>query len=138
MPVTPLTPIRIGPTFECFYFRVYMLNDNPPPRKPFIIRFFPLSQLMVFTWLYRNETVWVVFFYPKISPISVKGYRIAEGTPDAVLIHLEAMPAAFGFLYIKYFPGIPLNDDPGLQRMALFFPNTTLFDLLSGCLRDFP
>jgi hypothetical protein len=64
----------------------------------------------------------MVCFYPKISPISVNRYRIANGTPDAVLIHLEVMPAAFGLLYIQYFPGIPLNDDLGLQRMTLFFP----------------
>jgi hypothetical protein len=32
------------------------------------------------------------------------------------------MDAAFGLLNIQDVPGVPLNDDLGLQRMTLFFP----------------
>jgi hypothetical protein len=46
------------------------------------------------------------------------------------------MLTAFGLLNIQYLRGVLLNDDPGLQRMALFSPNNMLFDLLSGGLWD--
>jgi hypothetical protein len=77
---------------------------------------------MIFTCLYRYETVCIICFYPTVSPIRIKGYRIADSTPDAVLIYLEVMLTTFGLLNIQYFPGVSLNDDLGLQRMALFFP----------------
>jgi hypothetical protein len=48
------------------------------------------------------------------------------------------MLAALGFLYIYDFQTVPLNYAPGLQCMALFPPNNTLFDLLSGGLWGFP
>jgi hypothetical protein len=64
----------------------------------------------------------MVCFYPKVSPIRIKRYRIADRASDAVLIHLEIMLAALGLLNIQYLPGVPLDDDLGLQRMALFFP----------------
>jgi hypothetical protein len=64
----------------------------------------------------------MVFFYPKVSQIGIKRYRIADRTPDAVLIYLEVMLTAFGLLNIQYLRGVSLNDDLGLQRMALFFP----------------
>jgi hypothetical protein len=121
MPITAITPIRIGHALERFYFGIDMLNDNPPPRKFFIIRFFPAGQLMVFAYLYWYETVWMELFYPKVSTISVKRYRIAQRTPDAVLIHLEVMLAAFGLVCVKYFCGVPLNDGLGLACGA-FFP----------------
>jgi hypothetical protein len=49
MPITVMPPVRICHALECFYFGIDMLNDNPPPGKVFIIRFFPFGQLMVFT-----------------------------------------------------------------------------------------
>jgi hypothetical protein len=54
--------------------------------------------------------------------IRVKRYRIADGAPDAVLIHREVMLTAFGFLKIQCLRGVSLNDDLGFQRMALFPP----------------
>jgi hypothetical protein len=42
------------------------------------------------------------------------------------------MFTAFGFLFVNDFPGVPLNDGLGLQRAALFSPNNTLFNPLSG------
>jgi hypothetical protein len=80
----------------------------------------------------------MICFYPKISQIRIKRYRIADGTPDAVLIHLEVMITAFGLMSIQYLRSVSFNDDPGLQRMAFFSPNNTLFDLLSGGLWDIP
>jgi hypothetical protein len=64
----------------------------------------------------------MVAFYPKVSKIGIKGYRIADRTPDAVLIHLEVMFTAFGLLNINDFQTVPLNYYLGLQRMTLFFP----------------
>jgi hypothetical protein len=99
-----------------------MFNHNPSPGKLLIICFFPLGQLMIFAGLHRNETVWIVFCYPKVSPISVKGYRCADTFSYGVFIHLEIMFTACSLLYIQYFFGVSLNDDLGLQGMALFFP----------------
>jgi hypothetical protein len=64
----------------------------------------------------------MVCFYPKISKISVKRYRIADAFSYRFFIYLEIMFAAFGLLYIKDFPAVPLNDYLRLQRMPLFFP----------------
>jgi hypothetical protein len=80
----------------------------------------------------------MLFFYPLVSTVSVKRYRIADAFSYGVFIYLEIMFAAFGFLYVNDFLSVPLNDDLGLQRMALFSPNNTLFGLLSGGLWDFP
>jgi hypothetical protein len=49
MPIAAMPPVRIYHALECFYFGIDMLNDNPSPRKVFIIRFFLFGQLMVFT-----------------------------------------------------------------------------------------
>jgi hypothetical protein len=64
----------------------------------------------------------MIFFYPKISKVGVKRYRIADRTPDALLIHLEVMLAAFGLLCIQYFQGVSLQYYLRLQRVTLFFP----------------
>jgi hypothetical protein len=122
MPITTMTPIRIRHALECFYFGIDMFNHNPSPGKLLIICFFPLGQLMIFAGLHRNETVWMVFRYPKVSQISVKRYRFADAFSSGVFIHLEIMLTAFGLLNIQYLRGVSLNDDLGLQRMALFFP----------------
>ncbi|GHT69860.1 hypothetical protein FACS1894110_20170 [Spirochaetia bacterium] len=79
----------------------------------------------------------MILFYPKVSKISIKRYRIADSTPDTVLIHLEIMLATFGLLHIDDLQRVPLNDDLRLQRVAFFSPNNTLFDLFSGGLWDF-
>jgi hypothetical protein len=52
----------------------------------------------------------MIFFYSKVSKIGVNRYRAADGTPYAVLIHLEIMLAAFGPMYVQYFFGVPFND----------------------------
>ena len=70
----------------------------------------------------------MVFFYPQVSKISVKGYRFADAFSNGIFIHLEIMFAAFGFLYINDAPTAPLNDDLRLQRVPFFFLNNTLFD----------
>jgi hypothetical protein len=64
----------------------------------------------------------MICFYPKVSKIGVKRYRIADAFSYGIFIYLEIMFAAFGFLYVDDFPGVPLNDDLALQRMALFSP----------------
>jgi hypothetical protein len=64
---------------------------------------------MLFTWIYRYETVYMVFFYPKVSKICVKGYRIADAFSYCFFIYFEIMFDAFGFLYINYFATVPLN-----------------------------
>jgi hypothetical protein len=64
----------------------------------------------------------MVCFYPKVSQIGIKRYRIADGTPNAVLIHLEVMLTAFGLLNIQYLRSVSFNDDRGLQGMTLLFP----------------
>jgi hypothetical protein len=69
----------------------------------------------------------VAAFYPQVSKVGIKRYRIADRTPDAVLIHLEVMLAAFCFLYIKYFRGVSFNDYLGLERMTLFFSRIIRF-----------
>jgi hypothetical protein len=56
----------------------------------------------------------MVFFYPKVSKISVKRYRIADVFSYGVFIYFEIMFAAFGFPQVNDFPGVPLNDDLGL------------------------
>ena len=53
----------------------------------------------------------MVLFYPQISEISVKGYRIADAFPNGIFIYLEIMLAAFGFLYVDNFQSAPLNDN---------------------------
>jgi hypothetical protein len=55
-----------------------------------------------------------------------------------VFIYIEIMLTAFGLLNIYYFQGVSLNEYLGLQGIALFSPNNTLFDLLSSGLGDFP
>jgi hypothetical protein len=99
-----------------------MLDNDTPARKPPVICLFPAGQLMVFTRLYRDETVRMVLPYPQVSKIGVKRDRIAHVFPDRVFIYLEIMLAALGFLRVNDSPAVPLNDCPGLQRMALFFP----------------
>jgi hypothetical protein len=69
----------------------------------------------------------MVFFYPKIPKIGVKRYSIADPLSYRFFIYLEIMFAAFGFLYVDDFQTVPLDYYLGLQRMALFFPNNTLF-----------
>jgi hypothetical protein len=64
----------------------------------------------------------MVCFYPKVSKISVNWYRIADVCSHSVFIYLEIMFAAFGFLYVNDFQIVPLDYNPGFQRMALFFP----------------
>ncbi|MHB9291110.1 hypothetical protein Holit_00182 [Hollandina sp. SP2] len=83
---------------------------------------------MVFTRVYRYETVCVVLFYSLVSTVSIKEYRITDAFSYGVFIYLEIMLAALGFLYINDFLAVPLNDDLRFQRMALSFPNSTLFD----------
>jgi hypothetical protein len=61
-------------------------------------------------------------FYPKVSKIGVKRYRIAGVFPNGIFIYFEIMSAPFGFLYINNFQTIPLNYYLGFQRAALFFP----------------
>ena len=68
----------------------------------------------------------MVFFYSKISKISVKRYRIADAFPYCFFIYLEIMFAAFGFLYVDNLQAVPLNDDLRLQRVPFFFLNNTL------------
>jgi hypothetical protein len=138
MPVTAMTPIWICHAFEGFYFGIDMFNDNPPLRQFFVIRSFLIGQWMMFARFDWNGAVRMEALYPQISQIRVKRYRIADRTPDAVLIHLEVMLAAFGLLNIQYFPGVSLNYCLCLQRVPFFFPNSTLFALLSGGLWDFP
>jgi hypothetical protein len=64
----------------------------------------------------------MVFFYPQVSKVGVKRYRIADVFSHGIFIHLEVMLAAFGLLCIYYFLSVPLNDYLRLQRMTLFFP----------------
>jgi hypothetical protein len=48
------------------------------------------------------------------------------------------MCIAFCFLCVNDFKTLPLKYDLGLQSVALFSPNNTLFALLLGGLGDFP
>ena len=96
MPIAVMPPVRICHALKCFYFGIDMLNDNPSPRKFFVIRFFPFGQLMVFTRLYRNEAGRMIELYPKVSKISVNRYRIADSTPDTVLKYRKIMLASIG------------------------------------------
>jgi hypothetical protein len=117
-----MTTIWVCHALECFYFPIYMFNHNTPPRKLFSICLLFCVQLRVFTRLYRNEAVCVVCFYPKVSKIGVKRYRIADAFSYCFFIYLEIMFAALGFLYIYDFQTVPLNDYLGLQRVPLFSP----------------
>ena len=78
----------------------------------------------------------MVLTYSQIPKVSVKRSRTADAFPDGILIHLEIMLIAFGFLYVDDLQAVPLNDDLCLQRVPLFFLNSTLFgsfeDGLSG------
>jgi hypothetical protein len=65
----------------------------------------------------------MVLSYPKVSKIGVKRYCIADVFPNGIFIYL---------LYINDFLTVPLDYYLGLQGVALFPPNNTLFDLLSG------
>jgi hypothetical protein len=122
MAVTAVSPVRIRHTLECFYFGVDMFNHNTPLRKPLVIRLLLFGQFMVFTCLYRYETVRVVFFYPMVSGIGVNRYRIADALPNRIFKYFEIMLAAFGFLYVNDLTAVPLNYDLRLQRMPFFFP----------------
>jgi hypothetical protein len=104
-----------------------MFNHNMPLRKLFIISFFLFAQLMGFTRLYRNETVWMVCFYSQVSKTGVKGYRIADAFSNSIVIYREIMIAAFGFLYVDDLQGTPLKYDLRLQGVPFFFLNTRLF-----------
>ena len=137
MSITAMSPVRICHALECFYLGIDMFNGNTPSREFFIICFFLFAQLMVLTSLYRNETVCMVSFYPLVSKISVKGYRITDTFSYCFFIYLEIMLAAFGFLYIDDAQTAPLNDDLRLQRMPFFFLNNTLFDPFEGGLSGF-
>jgi hypothetical protein len=64
----------------------------------------------------------MVCFYPKVSKISIKRYRIADAFSSRFFIYLEIMFAAPGFLRVYDFQAVPFNYDLGLQCMALFFP----------------
>ena len=64
----------------------------------------------------------MLWFYPEVSKVSIKRYRIADGTPDAFLIQLEVMLTAFGFLNVQYFQGVSLQYYRSFQRMAFFSP----------------
>jgi hypothetical protein len=64
----------------------------------------------------------MVSFYPKVSKVGIKRYRFAYSFSYRVFIYLEIMLPAFGFLYVNDFQTVPLYDDLGFQRMALFFP----------------
>jgi hypothetical protein len=64
----------------------------------------------------------MISFYPKVSKISVKRYRVTDVFSYGVFIYFEIMFAAFGFLYVDDFLTVPLNYYLGFQRMALFFP----------------
>ena len=70
----------------------------------------------------------MVLFYPQISEISVKGYRIADAFSNGIFIYFEIMFAAFGFLYIDNAQTAPLNYYLRFQRVPFFFLNNTLFD----------
>jgi hypothetical protein len=111
MPVAAMTPIRICHALESFYFGIDMFNDNPSPRKRFVIRFFFVGQLMMFARFDRNAAVRMEALYPQVSQIRVKRHRIADRTPDAVFKHLKVMLAALGLLNINYFLGVSLDYD---------------------------
>jgi hypothetical protein len=64
----------------------------------------------------------MVLLYSQISHIGIKRYRIADVFSNGIFIHLEVMLSAFGLPYVNDFQTVPLNDDLGFQRMALFFP----------------
>jgi hypothetical protein len=64
----------------------------------------------------------MIFFYPKVSKIGVKRYRITDAIPYCFFIYLEIMLATFGFLYVNDFLTVPLDYYLCLQCVALFFP----------------
>ena len=89
MTVVEMPPVRIWHTSKCFYPAVDMFNDSAPARKPLVVCLFPFSQLMVFTWLYRDKTVCAVCFYPLVSKISIKRNRLADAISNGVFIYLR-------------------------------------------------
>jgi hypothetical protein len=80
----------------------------------------------------------MVFSYPLVSKVGVKGYRTAYAFPSGVFVHLEVMLTALGFLHVDDLPAVSLYYDLRLQRMPFFFPNNTLFDPFQDGLSDFP
>jgi hypothetical protein len=99
-----------------------MFYHNTPARKLSVIRFLLFTQLVVLARLYRDETICMVFSYPLVSTVGVKGYRTAYAFPYGVFVHREVMLAALGFLHVDDLPAVPLDYDLRLQRMPFFFP----------------
>ncbi|MDR1108895.1 MAG: hypothetical protein LBL19_07665, partial [Spirochaetaceae bacterium] len=52
--------------------------------------------------------VFAIHLYSNFVIFRIEG--TADGTPNALLVYLEIMLAAFGFLYIQYFKSVPLYD----------------------------
>ena len=69
----------------------------------------------------------MVRFYALVAKIGVKGTSIADLFANGIVINLAIMFTACGLLYINDVQSGPLNDDLGLQRVPLFFMNSTLF-----------
>jgi hypothetical protein len=138
MPVVAISPVRIWHTSKRFYFGIDMFYHNTPARKPLVTGLFPLGQLMLFTWLYRNETVCMVLFYSPVSKTGVKRDRITDGFSYSIFIYLKVMLAAFGFRYINDAQAVSLNDSLRLERVPFFFLNNTLFGPFWEGLPSFP
>jgi hypothetical protein len=122
MSILTMSPVGVCHTFKYFYLGIDMLNDDTPARKPLVIGLSPFGQRMVFTFLYRDETVRMIVFYSQVSKIGVKRNRIAYILSNRVFIYLEIMFASFGLLRVNDFQSVPLDYYLGLQRMTLFFP----------------
>jgi hypothetical protein len=66
-----MIPVRIGHTLKRFYFRVNLFNNHSLPRKPCVVKLPSCVQSMLFTRFFRNPTLRVKFFYPKIPKLSL-------------------------------------------------------------------
>jgi hypothetical protein len=69
----------------------------------------------------------MVCFYPSVSRISVKPYRITDAFSNRFFIHLEIVFTPFGLLYIKDCKTVPLNYDLGFQRVPLLIRFLSFF-----------
>jgi hypothetical protein len=94
-----------------------MFNNNTPERKPLVICLFPFGQFMVFTWLYLNETICRVLFYPRSAS---SGIELLMPFPIVSLYALKSCSVPSASCTSMMWWLAPLNDDLGFQRMPFF------------------
>ena len=106
---------------ECFYFCVYMLNDDPFPSKAFVVLFLAVGKPVIFARFEWNLAFGMEFAYAQIAKIRIQRNRIRQHKPKSSSIKPEVMLASATFADINDFFCLAVNEHLCLYGMALLF-----------------